>query len=360
MKMLATLLSLCFTLLFTQTILADTNDALAPKSSPADALTEQLHTITVTTASLEESLLFYRDGMGLSLEGPLALDADTLALQKRLWGVEGDIKWNLYRLYRKGAEGAAQIRLLVLNQATPAMHKTWSALELGPFSMGFPNGDQINQDKKLRKLGFGALNEIEIYEVPRPDKSRYPIHETIFNGPDFVHGVGIFRGDGMSQLGPIDNNKLGGPAYSAQVIENSDKVLAFYTDVLGMELRSDRIWKSAGSKGALNVPDGTVFRFSIVYAKGAKSGHMLFVDYQNVEAIDPGVTPRIPNRGIGLWTYPVKDLDEVLARARNAEIEILHAPVIYNSPTLGKVRVASIVAPNNFIIELFERKDLQI
>jgi len=240
------------------------------------------------------------------------------------------------------------------------MHKTWSALELGPFSMGFPNGDQINQDKKLRKLGFGALNNIEIYDVPRPDTSRYPIHETIFNGPDFVHGVGIFRGDGMSQLGAIDNNKLGGPAYSAQVIENSDKVLAFYTNVLGMELRSDRVWESAGSKGALNVPDGTVFRFSIVYAKGAKSGHMLFVDYQNVEAIDPGVTPRIPNRGIGLWTYPVKDLDEVLARARNAEIEILHAPVIYNSPTLGKVRVASIVAPNNFIIELFERKDLQI
>ena len=80
MKPITTLLSLCIALLIAQPIAADTNDALAPKSKAADALTEQLHTVTVSTTSLEESLLFYRDGMGMSVEGPLPLDTDTLPI----------------------------------------------------------------------------------------------------------------------------------------------------------------------------------------------------------------------------------------------------------------------------------------
>ena len=65
-------------------------------------------------------------------------------------------------------------------------------------------------------------------------------------------------GDGMPQLGPVDPaTGRGGPIYSALIIENSDDVLAFYVDGLGLELRSDRQFKSSGSKGALGVPDGT-------------------------------------------------------------------------------------------------------
>ena len=54
---------------------ADTsNDMLAPQTSVADALTGPLHTVTIATASLAESLLFYRDGLGLSVTGPIPLE----------------------------------------------------------------------------------------------------------------------------------------------------------------------------------------------------------------------------------------------------------------------------------------------
>ena len=210
-------------------------------------------------------------------------------------------------------------------------------------------------DAKMRRLGFGSLNVIEKYTVPRRDGTVYPIHETIFNGPDFVHAVGIYRGDGMAQLGPVDAaTGLGGPAYSAQVVDDSDAMLAFLIEVLGMELRSDRTWKSAGTEGALNVPDGTIFRFSIVYAMGATSGHLLFVDYENVASLSNGVAPRLPNRGIGMWTFPVTDLDEVLRRATDKGMEIEGAPVSVDMPAFGKARVATVLAPNGFMIELFE------
>lgn len=333
----------------------DSRDALAPTSSPDDALTGPLHTVTISTTSLEESLLFYRDGLGLTVDGPLPLSPDQRQAQRALWGVTEEVEWEIYRLHREDVSGTAQIRLLVLDRPTPAIHKSWSSLELGTFSIGYPNLDQSALDRKMRNLGFGALNVLERYSVPRTDLSVYPIEETIFNGPDFVHAVGINRGDGMAQLGPVDlGSGYGGPAYSAAVVPDSDAMLGFLVEVLGLELRSDRIWKSAGTEGALNVPDGTVFRFSIVYSPGARSQHLLLVDYQNVAPIATGIAPRVPNRGIGMWSFAVKDLGELVTRAREAEATIVAPPVCIDSPMLGSVRAATIEAPNGLLIELFE------
>lgn len=330
-------------------------DALAPKTRVEDALTGPLHTVTVSTNSLEESLFFYRDGLGLNVEGPLSLTPQQREAQRRQWGVDEDVDWSVYRLYRDGLEGVAQIRLLVLDRPMPAIHQSWSSLELGTFSMGFPNLDQTELDKKVRALGFGALNVIERYTVPRTDGTQYPIEETIFNGPDFVHAVGINRGDGMAQLGPIDAaTGYGGPAYSAAVVPDSDAMLSFLVDVLGLELRSDRVWESAGSEGALNVPDGTVFRFSIVYSPGSRSQHLLLVDYQNVDAIDTGVAPRVPHRGIGMWSFTVRDLNEVLQRAQTAGATLVSGAACFDSPVLGLVRAATLQAPNGLLVELFE------
>ena len=336
--------------------MADSKDALAPTSSVADALALPLHTVTVATTDLQASLLFYQQGFGLSVEGPIVVDKATKATQRRLWQIGDDIDWDTYLLRNAGLQGVAQIRLLLLNKPTPSIHQSWNALELGPFSMGFPNDHQQQHDAHMRELGFGALNDIEIYQVPRTDGSQYTIYETIFNGPDFAHGVGIQRGDGMAQLGAINQNGLGGPAYSAQVVADSDKVIAFYTDVLGMELRSDRLWKSAGRDGALNVPDGTEFRFAIVYSKGARSGHMLFVEYKNRQPIDPGVAPRLPNRGIAMWSYPVRNLDTVISNARRFGARVVAGPDRIDDPALGQTTVATIEAPNGFVVEVFQAK----
>ena len=342
-------------LLSVKAIAESSNDLLAAESKVEDALAGPLHTVTVATTSLEESLLFYRDGLGLQVEGPIDLSRKVKARQRALWGIPKTIDWELYFFSRQGVAEAATIRLLVLDTPTPSIHSDWSALALGPFSMGFPNTVQTALDAKMRRLGFGALNELEKYNLPRRDGTEYPMLETIFNGPDFVHAVGIYRGGDMMQLGPVEENSgMGGPAYSALVVEDSDAMIDFLVDVLGLELRSDRMFKSAGSKGALNVPDGTVFRFSIIYSKGATTGHLLLVDYQNQEPVDNGVAPRLPNRGIGMWTFPVSDLQQVLSNAAEAGIKPYAKPVELNTPTTGKSQVATFLAPNGFLIEVFE------
>ncbi|NMP30099.1 extradiol dioxygenase [Thalassotalea sp. M1531] len=335
---------------------AASNDALAPKSKVEDALALPLHTATIATVSLQQSLLFYRDALGLAVKGPITLTDKQTAQQRQLWQLPKDLNWQTYHLFRKGVPEAINIQLLVLDKAMPSIHDSWDSTELGPFSLGFPNTDTIALDKTIRDTGFGALNALESYPIPRPDGSTYQIDETIFNGPDFLHGVAITRGGGMAQLGPIDGNGLGGPAYSAQIIEDSEQHLKFYTDVLGLEIRSDREFKSAGDKGAMNLPNGTVFRFAIVYSKGATTGHMLFVDFRNLKPKRPKNSPSLPNLGLGMWTYPVTDIKQVITNAKQFGSDIVQMPIDVNSPIYGKASVATLRAPNGFLIEVFEAK----
>ncbi|QHJ13909.1 hypothetical protein FX988_04190 [Paraglaciecola mesophila] len=333
---------------------ASSNDALAPKSQVKDALALPLHTVTIATVSLQQSLLFYRDGMGMTVEGPLTITKTLEQAQRKMWNMPPDVSWETYRLYRKGVDSAIQIRLLVLSKPMPSIHDSWDSRELGPFSLGFPNTNTVALDKHIRKVGFGALNALESYPIPRPDGSSYQIDETIFNAPDFNHGVAITRGNGMAQLGPTDENGIGGPAYSAQVITDSESQLTFYTQVLGLEIRSDRVFKSAGDKGAMNLPNGSEFRFAIVYSKGATTGHMLFVDFHNISPLKPKHRPSLPNLGLGMWSFPVRSLQTVLDNAKAYGTEIVSVQKNLNDPLIGTRDVATMRAPNGFLIEVFE------
>ena len=336
---------------------ATENDALAPTTRVEDALTGPLHTATFVTNDFESARLFFVDAMGMTLGRPRTAAPATAALQSRLWGIPDDIGWRTYLLNRPGAAGNIQVRLMVVDRTTPAVHASWSSQEIGPFSLGFPTTDLEAWDPHIRRTGFGSMNPMERYPVPRPDGTTYTIYETIFTAPEFLHAVGITRGDGMRQLGPIDpDTGNGGPVYSAQIVADSDAVLRFYVDVLGMELRSDREWESAGSKGAMANPDGAKFRFSIVYAKGARWGHLLFVHFRNVATVDVGVPRRPPNRGLVMWSFPVQDMDDTLRRLRAADTPLFAGPVDYESPALGKARVVTVTDPNGMLIELFERR----
>lgn len=337
----------------------DSLDALAPKTTGEDRPIHPLHTVTLCTADLDGTLRFYRDGLGLTARGPIELDEATRAAQRELWQIPAEIGWDLYILERPAADDTIQVRVLLLDRETPLIHASWDSRELGPFSMGFPTLELIPWDEELRAMGYESMLPLTQYQVPRADETMYGIHETIFKAPDFVHAVGISRRDGMPQLGPVDpETGRGGPAYSAQMVENSEEVIGFYTDVLGLELRSDRRFKSGGSKGALGVPDGTYFRFAILYAEGARTKQLLFVDYEGDLALPgPGVPPRPPHRGLAMWTFPVRDLDEMLGRLTEAGIEPVAGPVETTSPTLGHHRALTVLAPNGFLVELFQPLD---
>lgn len=313
-----------------------------------------LHTATMATVDLPAYQSFFVDGMKMTLDGPLEVSEATKKLQRSFWDFPADLDWDTYRLHRPEVEGLIQIRLLVLKKETPSIHKSYSSREVGPFSLGFPNGDQMQLDKELREKGFGTMAPVQVGTIERPDGSSYRYIETIYKAPDYLHAVGIERMDGMPPLSPIDEvTKRGGPGYSAMVVPESDAFLDFLIKVLDMELRADRLWE-ASPDGALGIPEGTPFRFALVYAKGTAKNHLLFLDYKD-EIFEPlDVPPRIPNRGLGMWTFETTDIAAILERAKTHNIEIVKEPILYQDPILGQRKVMTMLAPNGFLIEVFE------
>ncbi len=332
-----------------------TKDPLAADND-STGLSGPLHTVTLSTNDLEEIKKFYVDGMGLTMDGPIKLGTAQSEAQRKLWQLDSKEEYDFYHLYRASVPELIQIRLLHFKEKKKPIHSSYNSMELGPFSLGFPNLDQKALDTKLRKMGIGSMDKMQEGTIPRPDGSTYRYWETIFNGPDYVHSVGIERGDGMPPLSPSDTlTKLGGPGYSAQVITDSDRYLEFMTDVLDLELRADRQWESSPGS-ALGIEEGIPFRFALVYAKGSSYNHFLFLDFFESEMIDPGVPPRIPHLGLGAWTIETKDIKEVTKRAKEFGSTIIAEDDNYDSPIFGRCEIVTMLAPNGFIIELFQKK----
>lgn len=316
-----------------------------------------LHTATICTNNIEEVKTFYVDGMGMTLDGPITLSEQQKRTQRTIWDIPEDAVYGFYHLHRQEVPTLIKLRLLVFEKEHPNIHESYSSLELGPFSLGFPNASQVALDDKLEALGIKSMAPMQEGTIPRPDGTEYRYWETIYKGPDYVHCVGIERGDGVAQLAPYDPvTKLGGPGYSAQVVEDSDHFLSFLIEVLDLELRADRTWE-ASPGSALGIEEGVPFRFALVYAKGTSQNHFLFLDFKASEMIDTGVPPRIPNNGLGAWTLETKDIHQVKANAEKFGTSIISGPQEYTSPIFGNVLIMTMLAPNGFIIEVFEKSN---
>ncbi len=335
------------TLKFRKPVSART-DPMAPTSTAEGALTAPLHTVTLITPDWPELKKLLVDGMGLADSGPIPVDSNVTAQQRALWGMPADLSWTTRVLFRPGAPGTTQLRVLVTDTVTPSPRRSWSRQELGPYGMGFPTLDVFGWDEHLRALGFErATEEVEVFPVARPDGGAYPVHEAAFYGPEFLRVIAISRKGGMPQVGVYDAaTNRGGPVYATQILEQADPMIEFLTQVLDLEVRSDRVWREYA------VP----FRFTLVHAKGSRTGHLALVEYDR-EHLEPptGVPPRPPARGMVMWSFPVTDLDEILARAEGMGVAPLAGPAAYSSPALGQHRAATFIAPNGFLIEAFER-----
>jgi hypothetical protein len=321
-------------------------DHIMPKNPDARGLVGALHTITMITPELAAMAKMYRDGLGLELTGPVAMTAAQKKTLSAAWGMPAALKWTMHMLRRPTVPLASQIRLIVTEKPTPAIRKSWSRQEVGPYGMGLPTEDVPAWDKHISALGFKrATPEIERFALKRADGAGYDVLEATFDGPEFLRTIAISRRDGMAQVGDLDpKTGRGGPAYGTQVVADIDVMAKFFVDVLDYEVRTDRIWR------AYEVP----FRFATIYAKGAKNGHIALASYEAKDTIPgTGVVPAPPHRGMAMWSFQTMKLDDVTARAKAKGLKIMSHDRVDVSD-LGPRRAITFSAPSGFLIEVFE------
>ncbi|MFN4976184.1 MAG: VOC family protein [Bacteroidota bacterium] len=346
---------LCFLSLPAQTVTTQ-RDLTEPLSSPTDALCGPIQIITICSNQPDSLITFFEKGWGMRRQGPLKLSRSQ---QKKLavrWHLPQNASFQLIYFDRPAAPGTIAIRVIVFDQPMPLIRSSYGARELGPFTIGFPNAKQEEVHAKLQQMGYATLAPMQAAMLSKADGSKYKYLETIYKGPEWLHAVGIERGNGMPQLSNIDSSTgLGGPGYSAMNVTGmSDTIISFLTGILGYELRRDQVWTTS-SGSALGMEAGIPFRFVIAYAKGATSGHFLLLDFKNMPSIASARPPHLPNAGIGMYSVETHQLDEVLARAVNAGIKIISPPGISADPVRGKYKSILLMAPNQVFIEVIEK-----
>jgi len=313
--------------------------------------------VTHVTADGDATRHFYRDMMAMADASEKAMPAAARAAQCRLWGLGEDTRWSEQLYERPTLREVPRVRVLVMDRAGAAIRPDMDVLIEGGLSVGFAVRNRPEMEQCVARgeaLGIGTTAGITTIEFRRPDGTPYEALETHFRAPDEVYGLGVGRPEDLPPVGPIEPGQMiGGPAYSAQVVNHADDDIAFYRDVLGFEVRRDVDLTSSGPAGGLGLQAGTVMRFVQLYAAGSSTGYLVMLDFRDAGRPNPA-TVRPPGRGVAMWTFPTDDLDAVVERCRGFGLRTLGGPVALDSPLLGRHRAATVLTPHGFLIELVE------
>jgi len=324
------------------------NDPMDPIANGKNANTGPLSGALIVTRNLGEIRRAYVEGLGLTLEGPLTFDPATHEAQRKLWQMPADLNWEVYTLTRSAVADAARILVIIPNRDTPVIRRSYEREETGPYALGFPMQDVDAVDARVMALGFKrTLPSVNRYPLQLRDGTAYPITEASYEMSDNNRLVILSRGNGLPQNGTLDAaTGLGGPAYSSLIVEDAAIMEFFFTEVLDYERRTSREWTIFKPR----------FKYLTLHAKGARTGNLGLVEYALEDRKNStGIAPRPPNRGLGGWSFEVKRLDWTLRRAHAKKITIISMPLKINDPRFGLVRMATVLAPNGLLVELYER-----
>ena len=314
--------------------------------------------VTHVTGSAAATRHFYRDMMAMADASADGMPAAMQDRQRALWGLGAGARWTEQLYARPPLPQVPRVRVLVMERAGPVIRPGMDVLLEGGLSVGFAVRNRAEMEQCVARgesLGIGTTAGITTIEFRRPDGSPYEALETHFKAPDDVYGLGIGRPEDLPPVGPIETGQtIGGPAYSAQVVNHADADVAFYRDVLGFEVRRDVDLTSSGPAGGLGLAAGTVMRFLQIYAPGSETGYLVMLDFRDRGIPNP-VSFRPPSRGVAMWTFPTDDLEAVLAASREQGIEVFAGPVALDCAWLGPHRAATVRTPHGFMVELVER-----
>ena len=233
------------------------------------------------------------------------------------------------------------------------MREAYHGLYVGGATVSFPIADLRAHEQRMSALGVESTMGVKELEFTSPEGETYVSAEIVYKAPDNVFVMGVTRPDVFIPVGPMDaSTGIGGPAYSARCVARTDATIAFFSDVLGYEVRRDMVIVVDGSS-AINLPEGTEERFVQAFAPGASTGYAIFMDHgaATMSAVDQYGPP---NRGIVMWSFATDDLDEVLRRATDTGAVVLKESGAWASPFLAAGRSLLLRDPDGFPIEIFE------
>lgn len=329
-------------------------DIFVPTSRSEDALVGPLHTVTYTTAHKERVTEILTLGYGLTAGDWYRPDGDAAGVVSHYFGVESEPNWETCLFSKKGEGANVQIRLIAVSEDQPCVRPSYDGLVRGGATVSFPVNDLRSHEQHMAGLGVASTMGVKELEFLSPEGETYISAEIVYKAPDNVFLLGVKRPEIFVPVGPVDAlTGIGGAAYSARCVGKTDEIHRFLKEVLSYEIRRD-VNFVVGDVSAINLPEGTVERFSQAFAPGSSTAYLILMDHgdDNIDSSARSLGP--PNRGYGMWSFATDDLDEVHRRAQQFGSPIVQGPQAIDSPFLKAKRTMLIEDPDGFLFEIFE------
>jgi len=328
-------------------------DIFVPKDASVQPLVERLHTVTYITAdkeTLERALVL---GYSLQSSGWQIPSKSEREACNRYFGFEGN-DWEYCSFYMEGPGANIQVRGFYTPSQTDIIRHEYDGQIVGGATLSFPKTDLYAHEKKMKALGFDSTIGVKEMEFTDPSGVSYISAEIIYFAPDNAYLLAVKRPDIFIPVGPSDpETGIGAPAYSARCISNSDGVIEFLKNVMDYEIRRDVVFP-IGKISAMLLPEGSQERFIQAFAPGASSGYLVLMDHLKDNKPSQAPTLGPPSRGITMWSFATRDIDEVSHRAKDYNVEIIQADAEFESPFLNSNRTLVMKDPDGFYIEIFE------
>ncbi|MDX2225313.1 MAG: VOC family protein [Rhodospirillaceae bacterium] len=254
------------------------------------------------------------------------------------------------------APGAKVGRVLALEFDAPArtqIPQPGDRTYRGLWNLNFYVDDIRATTRDLKAQGFNFWSEPVGYEVSA--KAGAPV-EVLFDGPD---GLAInlveLTGGPDTTIGKLKQevDALGKTAKgytqvstTSHSIVDHAKALAFYTRVLGMQVRIDDILNKPETNHFLNRPRDAQTRATFV--AGAHQFGKVALSYPLNYAVPDKVPLAVPpNIGYLAQSFLVPSLDAGLAACAEIGAETFSAPVALDIPGIGPARAAMVRNPGS-------------
>lgn len=320
---------------------------MAPRAGTAPTLCGPLACVTMLTDDADSAARYLEQAMRLRRvrdESPQGAEAQ---VSREMWHLPAAACWR--EMWFASASGGSNVKVRVIVMPGGSLIRPGMESRLnGGLSIGFPVRSLEQTLARVTALGIESTAGIVPLTITRPDGSSYVSGEILFRGPEQIYLLVVGRPADMAPVGPIAaDSDIGGPAYSAIVVPDAAREIAFYRDVLGWEARQDIVLTTSGPAGGLGLDAGTQFRFVQLFAPGATSAYICLLDMLAASRPNP-VAPRPPNRGLVIWSFGTRVFDEVRGRTAAATPRIAGTP--------GQRRL-TVLAPSGTLIEIFEQTD---
>lgn len=329
-------------------------DIFVPESSSEDALVGPLHTVTYITNDKAMVEKIFRQGYGLQATDWFEPTGDDYKRLNPYLGFDASHTWEACAFSKAGVGSNVQVRVIHVHQETPLVRPGHEGLYTGGATLSFPIEDLRAHEQVMSDIGVESTIGVKEMEFTGPTGETYISAEIVYKAPDNIFVMGVTRPNIFVPVGPIDPaTGMGGAAYSARCTEMTDATVEFLKNVMGYEIRRD-VEFVVGERSAINMPEGTTERFIQAFAPGASTGYLVLMDHGEATKASPAPTYGPPSRGLGIWSFASKEIEEVYRRALAADVEILQPLAAVHSPFLPDGRAFIVKDPDGFPIEVFE------